>query len=265
MARYFSGEALYGDDFGPEQLAAWYAGEREGYAEEVLQQSEAYRYKYHLLNRVYGFRHLAGRSDLRVLGIGSADGEELAPLAGQSASFDILEPSELFSRPSLIDGVPATYHAPREDGLFDFADDSFDVVTAFSALHHIANVSTVIRECHRVLKPGGFFLCREPIVSMGDWRHPRLWLTANERGIPYRLFREILLGAGFAIRQAKLFDFSPFARIVSNFGWDCFGNRTLIAMDRALSTLFSFNRRYHRQRLIDTFGPASAFYVAAKR
>jgi ubiquinone/menaquinone biosynthesis C-methylase UbiE len=36
-----------------------------------------------------------------------------------------------------------------------FADASFDVVTAYAFLHHLEDYSKVLREAHRVLKPGG--------------------------------------------------------------------------------------------------------------
>ena len=265
LARYFAGEALYGDDFGPQELAKWYAGEREGYAGEVKTRAETYRYKYHAINRHYGFRHLPERPNLRVLGIGSAYGDELSPLAPRAASFDIVEPSDEFSENRTINGVPAIYHRPREDGLFDFEDERFDLVTAFSVLHHIANVSTVVGEIHRILKPGGIFLAREPIVSMGDWRRRRGNLTINERGIPHRIFLGILRDAGFEVRKAALFDFAPFVRVIDNMGLDCFGNMALTRIDRALSLLFSFNRKYHRPRLLEKFGPASMFVVAEKR
>ncbi len=38
-----------------------------------------------------------------------------------------------------------------------FRDSSFDAVFLFGALHHIASWREVIREVHRVLKPGGVF------------------------------------------------------------------------------------------------------------
>jgi len=264
LARYFAGEALYGDDFGPEQLAAWCGSEREGYAGIVKKQTEAYRYKYHAINRLYGFRHLADRTSLRVLGIGSAYGEELRPLAPQAASIDIVEPSEEFSGDRVFEGVPVTYHKPHVNGCLGFGEDSFDVICAFGVLHHIANVSTVVRECARALAPGGLLLTREPIVSQGDWRQPRGNLTVNERGIPYRIFLEIVRDAGLRVRKASLLDFSPLARIVDSLGMDTFGNPVLTRIDRALALLFSFNRRYHRPRIIEKFGPASVYIVAEK-
>jgi hypothetical protein len=38
------------------------------------------------------------------------------------------------------------------------------------------------------LKPNGYLLLREPIISMGDWSFPRKGLTKNERGIPVSFF-----------------------------------------------------------------------------
>lgn len=39
-----------------------------------------------------------------------------------------------------------------------FADESFDWVTCSSALHHLEDLPSVLREIYRVLKPGGRFL-----------------------------------------------------------------------------------------------------------
>lgn len=38
-----------------------------------------------------------------------------------------------------------------------FADDSFDVVTTLDFLEHVPNPADVVKECARVLKPGGVF------------------------------------------------------------------------------------------------------------
>lgn len=264
MLDYFAGNALYGDDFDAQQRKHWYETEREGYAGRVQERPEAYRYKYHALNRYYGYGHLAGRLGLRVLGLGSARGDELLPIAQQAASFDIVEPSRHFAHDQTLAGVPTRYHMPDESGKFEFDDGSFDLVVSFGVLHHIANVSTVVRECQRVLAPGGLFLCREPIVTMGDWRHPRRGLTRNERGIPHRLFLDMFRQAGFELDQAALFDFAPFVRLVDTLGVDCFNSMMLTRIDRALSIMFGFNRRYHRTRTLQKFGPASVFIVARK-
>jgi SAM-dependent methyltransferase len=265
MQRYFDGAALYGDDFDDQQRARWYESEREGYAGQVRARAEAYRYKYHALNRHYGYAHVVGDGPFEVLGLGSAFGDELLPLAPRARSFDIVEPSHLFAHNKAIAGVPTRYHDPDESGRLGFDSGRFDIVVSFGVLHHIANVTTVVNEIHRVLKPGGLFLCREPIVTQGDWRQPRRGLTKNERGIPHAIFLRTLRAAGFEVERASLFDFAPFVRLVDKLGMACFGSMALTRADRVLSRLFGFNRRYHRTRLHHKFGPASMFVVARSR
>jgi ubiquinone biosynthesis O-methyltransferase len=43
-----------------------------------------------------------------------------------------------------------------------FYDDSFDVVVSFETIEHISNYETFLRECRRVLKPDGIFICSTP-------------------------------------------------------------------------------------------------------
>lgn len=49
-----------------------------------------------------------------------------------------------------------------------FADASFDVVTAFDLIEHVADDHGVVAECWRVLRPGGTLLATVPA-------HPLLW------------------------------------------------------------------------------------------
>ena len=52
-----------------------------------------------------------------------------------------------------------------------FATASFDAVLAASVLEYVASPAAVLRECARVLRPGGVMLCTVP-----DPRHPVRWL-----------------------------------------------------------------------------------------
>lgn len=54
-------------------------------------------------------------------------------------------------------------------GKINSQDKLFDLITCFSVLHHIPNVTFVFSELIRVLQPGGYLLLREPIHFMGDW------------------------------------------------------------------------------------------------
>jgi ubiquinone/menaquinone biosynthesis C-methylase UbiE len=52
-----------------------------------------------------------------------------------------------------------------------FRAGAFDAVAASSVLEYVDDPVTVLRECHRVLRPGGIVLCTVP-----DPRHPVRWL-----------------------------------------------------------------------------------------
>jgi SAM-dependent methyltransferase len=204
IAIYLRGEKLYGDDFSPEEIEQWFTDEREAYANLGARERSEYRYSYHRLNWVHGYAYI-GRCRLpQVLGLGSAWGDEFAPIINLVDSITILDPSDAFQRQTTINGVPCRYEKPDTMGAMHFGDATFDLITSFGTLHHIPNVSRVVQECARCLKPGGIMLLREPIVSMGDWRRPRGCLTKRERGIPINIFDDIIEKAGLSVRRRSL-------------------------------------------------------------
>lgn len=246
---YLAGEKLYGDDFDEAAIAAWYEDERGAYAR--LPRTPAYGYG--ALNVLHGYRHLPRFARFeRVLGMGSAGGDEFAPIASRIGGLTIVEPAPPFSR-GQVHGVPCRYVEPDPLGRLGFPDASFDLVTCFGVLHHIPNVSAVFREMARVLRPGGWMLVREPVVSMGDWRKPRPGLTPRERGIPpgylERLAREARL---VVVRRSPCL----FA------GLPAPGNSAFLArLDAFLCRLFEWNTRYHRIGPLEKLGPTSLFLL----
>ncbi|MEL6870049.1 MAG: hypothetical protein AAFO81_09640, partial [Pseudomonadota bacterium] len=70
LSKYFSGDALYGDDFSSEQIAEWFEDEKEGYAALGAKNAEEYQYVYHQLNIRHGFKYLQGHSFSSALGVG---------------------------------------------------------------------------------------------------------------------------------------------------------------------------------------------------
>lgn len=263
MARFLSGTELYGDDFSGEELRKWYAEEEEGYADLGAKEHDSYRYEYHALNWQHAYRYLPPRDSLRILGLGSAYGEELRPLAKQAESITILDPSSAFQHAHL-DGVPLNYVKPQVSGVIPVSDESFDLATSFGVLHHIANVGFVLSELHRTLAPGGHLVLREPIVSMGDWRRARAGLTKNERGIPLAILRQLTAAAGFGSVKETLCDFPLTRPVIGRIRRDVFNDPAATFIDAAMSRIFAWNVRYHATSNWQKLRPASCAMVLRK-
>lgn len=258
------GEALYGDNFDPREIALWFEQEEEAYSLLGAADRDTYRYGYHALNWVHGYSHLPDMGGANVLGLGSAWGDELLPLAGKVHSAIILDPSLTFAS-THIEGIPITYRKPNMSGRIDLNDSSVDLTVCFGVLHHIPNVSYVIKEISRVLKPGGYFLLREPIVSMGDWRQSRHGLTKNERGIPYPILKRQLADANLEVRREALVDFAPLKRIFSRLiSADPFNSVSFVKFDAVICNFARWSLRYHAVRPWHKFRPTSAFLVCRK-
>lgn len=263
----FAGRKLYGDDFTPEQIEQWFQQESEGYADLGNKDLSTYTYQYHTLNHIHGFRHLAKNKIFEnVLGFGAAWGYEFEPLINRIGKLTIIEPSDHL-RSEQIGRVRPVYVKPRMDGLLEFPDNSFDLVTSFSTLHHIPNVSHVLSEIIRVLKPGGTLLLREPINSMGDWRQSRPGLTSNERGIPLshfdNLFKDLnveVISRGHCFTMTyhlqKLLG-GILKKPLYSLGW-------YIRFDRLLSSLLKNNVRYHAIKKRHRVAPTTIFFVIRK-
>lgn len=168
LSEYLEGKKLYGDDFTLGEIKAWYEDEEEAYA-SLAKGRHDYVYEYHGMNSEFGFRFLPDAVRFHdVLGFGSAYGCELIPIIDRIDRITIVEPSSSFACKDIED-VPVMYVKPAITGDLPFQRDFFDLITCLGVLHHIPNVSKVVDELYRCLKPGGCALIREPISSMGDW------------------------------------------------------------------------------------------------
>ncbi len=132
-------------------------------------------------------------------------------------------------------------------GSFDeiqLPDDSIDFIFDFFSLHHSLDINVTLKECHRILKPGGFIFCfdkaRPNHYSQSDLdelldtqygpdyhRHfdisPELKLTRRingEREYRLRDWQRAFLGAGFSKFQdaylAKTLSNSLVTRTIKN-------------------------------------------------
>ena len=263
----FSGSKLYGDDFTPDQIALWFEEESEGYADLGNKEISGYSYQYHELNRIHGFRHLKKVSSFdHVLGLGAAWGHEFLPIIHKIKKLTIAEPSENL-RSEQLGALELIYVKPEIEGKLEFEENSFGLITCFGTLHHIPNVTFVLGELIRVLKPGGYLLLREPIISLGDWTGPRPGLTKNERGIPVAHFEKLFRGKGLKIIARNhcltmTYQFQKlFGRVLKK---PLTTYRWYIQTDRLLSSLLRRNVRYHARKKLHRIAPSNIFYVIRK-
>lgn len=257
--QYADGNTLYGDDFSPEQIEAWFRDEAEAYYQLPMDQ-EPGLYSYHARNWRHGFRYLPSTPFEHVLCLGGAFGDELQPVLGRSKKVTILEPSTGFQNSKF------EYVNPHPSGRMPFADNTFDLVTCFGVLHHIPNVSKVVQELARCSKPGGWQLICEPCHSMGNWDRPRRMLTARERGIPLRIMRKIIVDAGLRIVRERRCMFSLTSRVELFLPKRKYAYNTpwITAFDDYVSNLPIWPQKYHASNVIEKLRPHAVFFVLQK-
>jgi len=263
LSTYLAGEQLYGDNFGPKDIQAWYEDEAEGYSSLGASNREKYAYGYHALNAFHAYRYLPRRPLGSVLGFGSAYGDELIPLLADAERLVIVDPSAAFTQAEIA-GKPVEYVKPGEGGRIPLDSGVFDLITCLGVLHHIPNVSYVVRELSRVLRPSGLILIREPIVSMGDWSKPRRGLTKRERGIPLHILTRILQDSGLSVLQLRLCMFPTTTRLFRWLKGGPYNNAFATWFDWLTCLAFQWNLNYHPVSPIHRLRPTAACLIAQK-
>ena len=90
-----------------------------------------------------------------------------------------------------------------------FRDGSFDVVFSHSVIEHVGSAESYLRECHRVLRPGGvLYLSTAPFLSLAGAHLPRLrppvpvhLLLGRRRA--FRLFCFLARHAPWTLKERK--------------------------------------------------------------
>lgn len=97
-----------------------------------------------------------------------------------------------------------------------FATARFDVVVCRSALHHMDDEVTVLKEMARVLAPGGSVVLGEPANDNVVTRAARAWVRRRpsygkihtiDRAYTRRQLRELLAAAGLVVKRERRFGF----------------------------------------------------------
>lgn len=97
---------------------------------------------------------------------------------------------------------------------------SIDLVYARQVLHHLRDLDAALRECARVLRPGGVLLaCREHVVDDAAQlrhflaRHPMHQLAGGENAFPAAAYRQAIERAGLRLEQ----ELGPWDSVINAF------------------------------------------------
>lgn len=269
MKKYFNGHELYGDNLSQEQIKQWFKEEKEGYSSIVSKELELLSKGIYLYNNINVFHRYSKlyrhKRYAIVLGIGSATGHEFQPIIDKIDDLYILEPSSELQKNKISNKI--NYIAPNESGTIPFSDESFDLITCFGVLHHIPNVTLVLKEIFRVLKKEGKFLLREPIISMGDWREKRPGLTKNERGISVSYWKKTLSKLEFKIvSQQYCFTATSFLTKLTKktLSRPIIYYKMYVYLDYFISSILKYRVKYHTTSRLSRIFPQSIFFVLEK-
>ena len=115
-----------------------------------------------------------------------------------------------------------------------FPDNSFDFIWSWGVIHHSANTEQVIREIHRVLRPGG--------LAVTMVYHRSLWNTFVRGALYYGVLRGDLLKAGSLYKVIQRSTDGALARYYSIKEW-----RSLLASSFEIKDMFVLG---HKSQII---------------
>jgi ubiquinone/menaquinone biosynthesis C-methylase UbiE len=105
------------------------------------------------------------------LEVGSGEGYGLRLLSNACTKYSMID--KYAFEPSKMEGFANAVFIQTEVPPFkNIPDNTFDFVVSFQVIEHIKNDKLFVSEIHRVLKPGGKFLCTTPNKKMSLSRNP---------------------------------------------------------------------------------------------
>jgi SAM-dependent methyltransferase len=144
-------------------------------------------------------RYLSGHRGGKLLDLGCGRGEFLhgfAQLGFGARGFDRSRPAEpRFTEPVVV--------GDYEQAGLPFSNGEFSVLFNKSVFEHVRDISSLLRECHRVLAPSGRMVSLVPDWTAqwrhfyDDWTHVRPFTLVG--------LRECIQSHGFEVREALRF------------------------------------------------------------
>jgi SAM-dependent methyltransferase len=147
----------------------------------------------------------------RVLDAGCGGGGMPLSLAEHADEVIGIDPVDRFSQAGVVlarERGLTRLHFVRADGMaLPFRDGAFDLVLSHAVIEHVADAPRYLRECRRVLKPGGhLYLSTAPYLSFAGAHLPRLRIPVPlhliaGRTAAFRTFRLLARRAPWMLKE----------------------------------------------------------------
>lgn len=167
--------------------------------------------------RVFRYRAVeralvASRSQARVLDVGCGPGDNLRRLVRYGARPVGIDPNRARVRES--QSIAPAVVAPGET--LPFADGVFDLVYVSHVFHHARDLDACLRECGRVLAPGGVLFVIEtvddsPLMRLARALQPRWDDDDVLNRFRYAELRQAIATHGFSVLRGETFNWLYFA------------------------------------------------------
>jgi SAM-dependent methyltransferase len=169
-------------------------------------------FEYYRSAKVLAFLERAGVTiGGRVLDAGCGGGGMPLSLAEHAREVVGIDPIDRFGQAGVVlarERGLTNLHFARADGMaLPFPDGAFDLVLSHAVIEHVADAPRYLRECRRVLAPGGrCYLSTAPYLSFAGAHLPRLRVPVPlhliaGRAVAFRTFRVLARRAPWTLRE----------------------------------------------------------------
>ena len=169
-------------------------------------------FEYYRSAKVIRFLDRAGVSlDGRILDAGCGGGGMPLSLAEHAREVVGIDPFNRFGdagvRLARERGLRSLHFALADGMALPFPNGTFDLVLSHAVIEHVADAPLYLRECRRVLAPGGrFYLSTAPYLSFAGAHLPRLKVPVPlhliaGRAVAFRTFRVLARHAPWMLRE----------------------------------------------------------------